>query len=210
MGTNDADKIQNKTISTEPNTEPNTALKADKKSLEAVSIAPLYSADDIALEIDKLAKTIATRDYKNLIIIAVLKGSFVFAADLIRAMHRAGMSPEMDFLSLASYGTKTKSSGEVKIIRDIDSIVEGRSVLLIDDILESGRTLDFAKDLVTKRGAHEVLTCVLLNKDVSRAVDITADFHAFDCPDLFVIGYGMDLAHQYRELPFVGVLSPSD
>ena len=169
-------------------------------------IKPLYSAEDIDREIENLAKKIAQGNHKDLIIIAVLKGSFVFAADLIRALHRAGLSPEMDFLSLASYGTGTSSSGKVKIIRDIDSLVKDRTVLIIDDILESGRTLDFAKDHLINYGAHEVLTCVLLNKNVTRAVDITPDFHAFDCPDLFVIGYGMDLAHQYRELPFVGVL----
>jgi len=175
-----------------------------------IKIAPLFSAHDIALEIDSLARKIASGDHKDLIIIAILKGSFVFAADLIRALHNAGLSPEMDFLSLSSYGTETRSSGQVKIIRDIDSNVKGRTVLIIDDILESGRTLNYAVNLLTGRGAHEVRTCVLLNKAVERAVDISPDYYAFDCPDLFVIGYGMDLAHQYRELPFVGVLKSDD
>ena len=116
----------------------------------------------------------------------------------------------MDFLSLASYGTTTRSSGDVKIIRDIDSVVKNRSVLIIDDILESGRTLAFAKNHLKQGGAREVMTCVLLNKKVERAVDIRADYYAFDCPNLFVIGYGMDLAHQYRELPFVGILKTSE
>jgi len=175
-----------------------------------ITIAPLFSAQDIAVEIDNLARKIANGNHKDLIIIAILKGSFVFAADLIRALHNAGLSPEMDFLSLSSYGTKTRSSGQVKIIRDIDSDVKDRTVLIIDDILESGRTLNFARDLLVERGAHEVQTCVLLNKAVERAIDISPDYYAFDCPDLFVIGYGMDLAHQYRELPFVGVLKSDD
>lgn len=169
-------------------------------------IETLFSADEISSEIDKLARKIAKGELQDLIIIAILKGSFVFAADLIRALHRAGLSPEVDFLSLSSYGTKTHSSGSVKIIRDIDSDVDGRNVLIIDDILESGRTLAFAKNHIETRGAKRVLTSVLLDKKVERAAPIEADYAAFECPDLFVIGYGMDLAHQYRELPFVGIL----
>ena len=173
-------------------------------------IEPLYSARQIADQIETLAQEIAASNLDSFIIIAILKGSFVFAADLIRALHHAGQKPEMDFLTLASYGTATSSSGEVTIIRDIDSIVEGRSILIIDDILESGRTLAFAKSHLEELGAKEVKTCVLLNKQVERSVDINADYAAFDCPDLFVIGYGMDLAHKYRELPFIGVLKPNE
>jgi len=128
----------------------------------------------------------------------------VFAADLLRALYRAGLSPQVDFLSLSSYRMGTTSSGRVEIVRDIEIDVAGRNVLIVDDILESGRTLAFAKDLIVARGAARVATCVLLDKPVRRAAEIAADFSAFECPDVFVVGYGMDLAHRLRELPFVG------
>jgi hypoxanthine phosphoribosyltransferase len=105
---------------------------------------------------------------------------------------------------LASYRDKTRSSGRVEVLRDIEADVRGRDVLLIDDILESGRTLAFAKDLIAARGARNVMTAVLLEKPGHLAADISADFRGFLCPDKFVVGYGMDMAHQFRELPFVG------
>lgn len=172
----------------------------------ALNVGVIFSADDIAQRLATLALEIAARDIANLLVIPVLKGSFVFAADLIRAMHRAGLTPEVDFLSLSSYKKSRGSSGQVTILRDLDLEVEGRNVLLIDDVLDSGRTLAFAKDLISARGATSILTCVLLEKDVPRAVDIAADLRAFRCPDTFVVGYGMDVAHRYRELPFVGRL----
>lgn len=172
----------------------------------SAALSVIYSADDIARRLDELAAEIAGRNIPGLLVVPVLKGSFVFAADLIRALHRAGMAPEVDFLTLSSYKKARTSSGQVAILRDLDLEVEGRSVLIIDDVLDSGRTLAFAKDLISARGAKSILTCVLLEKKVARAVNIQADFRAFDCPDTFVVGYGMDVAHRYRELPFVGRL----
>jgi hypoxanthine phosphoribosyltransferase len=137
-------------------------------------------------------------------VVAVLKGSFIFAADLIRALHRAGLAPEVDFMTLSSYRNNTTSSGQVSIMRDLETDVTARNVLLVDDILESGRTLAFAKDLLAARGAKSVLTAVLLEKPGPRAVTVHADFKAFDCPRDFVVGYGMDVAHRFRELPYVG------
>lgn len=166
----------------------------------------IYSADEIARRLDELAAEIAARQIPGLLAVPVLKGSFVFAADLIRALHRSGMAPEVDFLTLSSYKKSKVSTGQVAILRDLDLDVDGRSVLIIDDVLDSGRTLAFAKDLISARGAKQVLTCVLLEKKVARAVNIAADFRAFECPDTFVVGYGMDVAHRYRELPFVGRL----
>jgi hypoxanthine phosphoribosyltransferase len=119
-------------------------------------------------------------------------------------MHRAGLSPEVDFMILASYRAATVSSGQVEVLRDMESDVKGRDVLLIDDILESGRTLAYAKDLLAARGSRRVMTAVLLDKTGHRAAAIEADFRGFECPDKFVVGYGMDMAHQFRELPFVG------
>lgn len=167
----------------------------------------VFSSDEIAQKIEEVARHIADAKLVRPLVLAILKGSFVFAADLIRALHRTGMTPEVDFITLSSYKTATTSSGTVEILRDIETDVQGRDVLLVDDILESGRTLAFAKDLVAARGANRVLSCVLLRKSVQRAVDIDADHHVFDCPDgVFVIGYGMDVAHRFRELPFVGRL----
>jgi hypoxanthine phosphoribosyltransferase len=153
-----------------------------------------------------LAEEVRSAGLDRLLVVAVLKGSFVFAADLIRALHRAELRPEVDFLSLSSYGTRQSSSGSVEVLRDIELDVRGRNVLIIDDILESGRTLAFAKQLVAERGAKRVMSCVLLDKPGKRAVPVEADFAGFRCPDVFVVGYGMDLAHRYRELPFVGRL----
>ena len=172
------------------------------KGSEGVEV--VFAAEEIAERIHGIAQVIADTGMDRLLVIAVLKGSFVFAADLLRAMHGAGLSPEIDFLSLASYREGTRSSGHVEIVRDIETDVGGRNVLIIDDILESGRTLAFAKQLIAERGAARVLTCVLLDKAVDRAVAIQADFSVFECPDEFVVGYGMDLAHRFRELPFVG------
>jgi len=169
----------------------------------------IFSPEEIATRIDALAARIAEQNLERLLVVAILKGSFVFAADLIRALHKVGLEPEVDFISLSSYRRSTQSSGQVQILRDIEMDVRGRNVLLVDDILESGRTLAFAKDLVAARGAKRVLTCVLLNKPVRRAVQVEADFAAFECPNVFVVGYGMDLAHRYRELPYVGQLATS-
>lgn len=164
----------------------------------------IFPPEQIAERLDELAHEIAERKLDQLLVVAVLKGSFVFAADLIRALYRVGLAPEVDFLTLSSYRKSRTSSGKVDILRDLDLDVAGRNVLIIDDVLDSGRTLAFAKDLITARGAKQILTCVLLEKKVPRAVELEADFHAFQCPEVFVVGYGMDVAHRYRELPFVG------
>ena len=154
----------------------------------------------------ELAASIVALEPTDLLVIPVLKGSFMFAADLIRAMHKQGLSPHVEFIQLSSYRQATVSSGQVEIMKDIESSVRGRDILLVDDILESGRTLAFAKDLLMARGAARVLTCVLLEKPNKRAVSITPDFVGFECPDHFVVGYGMDVAHAFRELPFVGII----
>lgn len=169
----------------------------------------LYSKQDIDRRVAGIAGEIKSADLERLLVVPILKGSFIFAADLVRALHEKGLAPTIEFLSLSSYREATVSSGQVEILRDVEGEVEGRSVLLVDDILESGRTTAFAKDLMAARGAIEVKTCVLLDKPGKRAVDLTADFVGFNCPDLFVVGYGMDMAHNYRQLPFVGVVEES-
>jgi hypoxanthine phosphoribosyltransferase len=169
-------------------------------------IRVLFDEQTIARRIEDLAREIANAKPENLLVVAVLKGSFMFAADLIRALHRAGLAPQVEFVHLSSYLDGTVSSGQVAILRDVESDVRGRDVLLVDDILESGRTVTFAKDLLMARGAKRVSTAVLLEKPGKRAVTIQADYVGFNCPDLFVVGYGMDVAHSYRQLPYVGVV----
>ena len=168
-------------------------------------IEVLFSASTIAMRNLELAKEIAGRDYADLLVISILKGSFIFAADLIRAMHDTGLAPEVEFIFISSYGAGT-TSGEVRLLRDIDNEVAGRDVLLIDDILESGKTLKYTRDLMLSRGARNVSIAVLLDKHTRRQTDLKADFVGFECPDYFVVGYGMDVAHAFRELPFVGVV----
>lgn len=165
----------------------------------------LYDIETINERNATLATEIGKRDYHDLLVISILKGSFIFAADLIRAMHEHGLAPEVEFMFISSYGTGT-TSGELKILRDIDNDVSGRDVLIIDDILESGKTLRYTRDLMLSRGAKSVSLAVLLDKREKRKVELEADFVGFECPDYFVVGYGMDAAHAFRELPFVGVV----
>jgi len=174
------------------------------------AIKPLFSAEAIAARVDELARDIAAARLDDLIIVAVLKGSFVFAADLIRALQRQGLSPEIEFIYLASYDGAPASAGEVRVLRDVESDLDQRNVVIVDDILDSGRTLAFAKDLLSARGAKRVLTCVLVDKQVPREAPIAADFSGFVCPPVFVVGYGMDLHNRYRELPFIGVMAVAD
>ncbi len=170
------------------------------------TIDVLFTPEEIAERNLALAEKIAETPKQDLLVISILKGSFIFAADLLRALHAAGLAPEVEFITLSSYGKGTKSQG-VKIIKDIDSDVSGRDVLLIDDILESGNTLRFARDLMYERGAKNVSIAVLLDKRSRREGTLDADHVGFVCPDYFVVGYGMDVAYAFRELPFVGVVT---
>jgi hypoxanthine phosphoribosyltransferase len=166
----------------------------------------LFDEDTIGRRNSALAQEIAAAAYRDLLVISILKGSFIFAADLIRALHGASLEPEVEFLALSSYGEGTESTGRVRVVRDIETDVRGRDVLLVDDILESGRTLAFSRDLMQQRGARRVAIAVLLDKRGKRAAAVEADHVGFDCPDYFVVGYGMDVAHAFRELPYVGVV----
>jgi len=172
----------------------------------AKRIEVVFSAAAIAARIDALAAEIAAARLERPLIVSVLTGSFIFAADLLRGLHRAGLDVEVDFLALSSYREGTTSGGKIDVLRDVEVPVAGRDILLVDDILDTGRTLAFAKGLIAERGPRRIATCVLLDKRITRAVTIEADFVAFECPPVFVIGYGMDLGHRYRELPFVGRL----
>ncbi|MDR3497221.1 MAG: hypoxanthine phosphoribosyltransferase [Ancalomicrobiaceae bacterium] len=180
-------------------------------SIPQVQIDSLFSAEEIAERTMALAQEIRRAGFTdNVLVVAVLKGSFVFAADLIRALHHANISPLVDFISLSSYRAGTASSGKVTVLRDLETDVAGRDVLLVDDILESGRTLAYAKALIANRGARRVATAVLLEKPGKRAESFEAEFVGFLCPDKFVVGYGMDMGHHFRELPFIGMVVGAD
>lgn len=174
------------------------------------NIRTLFDENTISRRVDALAEEISESNPENLLVVAVLKGSFIFAADLVRAMHRAGLQPEMEFMHLSSYGAGTEGSDTVRILRDVESDVKGRDIILVDDILESGRTLAFAKDRLKGRGALSVRIAVLLDKPERRKAAISADYVGFACPDKFVVGYGMDMGHAWRQLPYIGYVVASD
>lgn len=173
----------------------------------AHKITPLISSDQIAVRVLELANTIYRTLPSDPTIVSLLRGSFVFTSDLIRALHAVGVRPQVDFMTLASYGRGTTSSENIELVRDLTQPVEGRDVLIVDDILESGRTLAFARDLILKRGAKSVKIAVLLEKPGKRKVDVKADFVGFTVEDKFVVGYGLDYANYYRELPYIGVIA---
>ncbi|MBV8392622.1 MAG: hypoxanthine phosphoribosyltransferase [Alphaproteobacteria bacterium] len=156
-----------------------------------------------------MATELAARLPADTLIVSVLKGSFVFSADLIRALNRTGADWAMDFITLSSYGTGTETSGRVRILRDIVDDVHGRDVLLVDDILESGLTLSFAKQHLGELGARRVWICTLLDKPHKRRTELAADFIGFQAGDEFLVGYGLDWAHRYRGLPYIGVVEQS-
>jgi hypoxanthine phosphoribosyltransferase len=174
-------------------------------SAAAPDVAPLFTAEKIAARVEELAGEIAASEPQRLLAIIVLKGGFVFGADLVRALSLHNVHLEIEFISLSSYGTRQKTSGEVRVVRDIEVEVADRDVLIVDDVLDSGLTLKFARDLMLSRGARRAAIAVMVNKPAGRRAEIEADYVGFTCPDYFVVGYGMDAAHAWRELPFIGV-----
>jgi len=173
---------------------------------EPANIEVLITAQQITQRVEILAQEIAGSMPSDIMIVSLLRGSFVFTADLIRALHFSGVRPQLDFMTLASYGSSTTSSGKVQITRDIIENVQEREVLIVDDILESGNTLTFARNIIQERGASSIKIAVMLEKPGKRKVEIEADFVGFKIPDKFVVGYGLDYANYYRELPFIGAI----
>lgn len=166
----------------------------------------LFSKEQIPEITTILAKKIET-DYqdKTPIIVSVLKGSFIFMADLVREIN---IPCEIDFMVVSSYGNGTTTTGEVKIIKDLDYVIEGRDVILVEDILDSGMTLSYLLEILKTRGANSVEICTFLNKPSRRKADVQVKYNGFDIPDEFVVGYGLDYAEKYRNLPYVGILKP--
>lgn len=164
----------------------------------------LISEEQLQKKVNELAQQISS-DYegKDLLIVTVLKGGFVFAADLFRNIT---IPASVDFLAVSSYGASTQTSGVVKIIKDLDNPVAGKDVLIVEDILDSGVTLNYLKDMLLQRGVNSLKICTILNKPERRKVDLVADYVGFDIPDEFVVGYGLDYDEKFRNLPFVGIL----
>ncbi len=173
---------------------------------EKRSIPVLFTAAEIKERVEALASEIAAKIPGEFLIVSLLRGSFMFTADLVRELYAIGVHPQIDFMTLSSYGSATESSGSVVIGRDVTDEVKDRQVLILDDILETGRTLRFAHDLLIERGAKDVKIAVLLEKPGKLEVAAKADFVGFSIPDKFVVGYGLDYANHYRELPFIGYM----
>lgn len=167
----------------------------------------LITREQISQRCAELGK-ILTEEYqgKDPLVVGVLTGAVPFMADIVREMD---CPLQMDFMDVSSYGNALVSSGEVKIIKDLDTNVEGRDLLVVEDIIDSGRTLAYLVDLFKYRKAKSVKIVTLLDKHEGRIVDIKADYVGFDVPNEFVVGYGLDYAEHYRNLPYVGVLKPS-
>lgn len=167
----------------------------------------LITREEIQNRCSELGKEL-TEIYKdkNPLVVGVLKGAVPFMADIVREMD---CHLELDFMDVSSYGNATISSGEVKILKDLDTNVEGRDMLIVEDIIDSGRTLAYLVDLFKYRKAKSVKIVTLLDKPEGRVVKIDADYIGFDVTNEFVVGYGLDYAEQYRNLPYVGVLKPS-
>lgn len=173
------------------------------------NVSVLISEDEIKSKISEIAEQI-NKDYegKDLTLICVLKGGVMFMCDL--AKHLKG-NIRLDFMSVSSYGSDTKSSGVVRIIKDLDDSIEGKDVLVVEDIIDSGNTLSYLVDILKKRGPHSVKLCTLLDKPSRREEkDVVVDYVCFEIEDKFVVGYGLDYDQRYRNLSYIGVMELSD
>jgi hypoxanthine phosphoribosyltransferase len=179
----------------------------DGRNLEDDVLKILIDETTLQRRVVELAQAIED-DYRgvdDLLLIAVLKGAFVFLADLSRAMRRPH---QLDFMGISSYGAGTESSGAVRIVLDLKQDIAGRHVLIVEDIIDSGRTLDYMKRNIQARDPASLRICSLLNKLERREIDVHLDYLGFEIPDEFVVGYGLDFAELYRNLPYIAVLKP--
>ncbi len=173
----------------------------------ANDISEVLVTEEELREINKRLGAQITKDFegKKLFIVGILKGSIYFMTDLTRNID---LPLEIDFLGVSSYGSSTRTSGQVKIVKDLDKSIEGYDVLLIEDILDTGRTLDYVSDMLKTRKANSISVCTLLDKPARRApdVDLVPEYVGCDVPDEFVVGYGLDYDQKYRNLPYIGAL----
>ncbi len=170
------------------------------------ALVKLFDERRIERRVEQLAGEIIRAIPGDFLIIGLLKGSFVFVADLARALDRAGVSPEVEFVRLSSYGLGKMSSGEVHLLGDTPADLKGRNILLVDDIVDTGRSVAYARVLMEQRDVAGLWICVLVDKPSRREVDITVDFVGFTVDDVFIAGYGIDYAGKYRHLPYIGAI----
>ncbi len=166
----------------------------------------LFSEEQLDRRVREIAAEI-NKDYegKEIMLISVLRGSFVFMADLCR---RIDLPCSLDFMSVSSYGKGTTSSGQVQITRDLSSDISGKHIIVVEDILDSGNTLSYLLKLLEQRNPASIRLCTLLNKPDRRVKHVDVHYCGFDIPDAFIVGYGLDYAEQYRNLPYIGILKP--
>ena len=166
----------------------------------------LFSQQQLEERVDQIAQEI-TRDYagKEIVLISVLRGSFVFMADLCR---RIGLPCTIDFMSVSSYGSGTSSTGQVQITKDLSGDISGKHILVVEDILDSGNTLSYLLKLLEQRKPASIRLCTLLDKPERRIKPVEVHYSGFTIPDAFVVGYGLDYAEHYRNLPYIGILKP--
>lgn len=172
--------------------------------MEKHHINVLISEEDVDKRIQELGEQIS-RDYdgKEIHLVCVLRGGSFFMCELAK---RITVPVSLDFMSVSSYGNDTKSSGAVRIVKDLDDSLEGKDVLVVEDIIDSGRTLSYLLELLKDRKPSSLKLCTLLDKPDRRVVDVDIDYTAFQVPDRFVVGYGLDYAQKYRNLPYIGVV----
>ena len=165
-------------------TDPHTTAKMEERAAEA-QVTKLFDEQEIAVRVEELAR---------------------YLSQILRALHRLGGNPGVEFIRLSSYGLGRESSGTPRLIGETELDLAGRAVLLVDDIVDTGRTLLYARHLFRQKKAATVLTCALVDKPSRREVAVNPDFVGFTVPDVFIVGYGIDYAHQFRQLPFIGMI----
>ncbi len=177
--------------------------------MKANNIETLYTKEQIESRIKELGQQISEdyKDCEDLVLVGILKGSFVFFADLIRHIDK---NISCEFMGISSYGSDTKSSGIVQITSDLTSSIKGKDVLIVEDIVDSGLSMDYLRKNFATREPNSVKICSLLNKQENRTSQVDVDYIGFEIPDLFVIGYGLDVAGLYRNLPYIGIYNQDE
>lgn len=165
----------------------------------------LISTEEIANRVRELGAQVS-EDYqgKDLVVVGILKGAVVFMSDLIRAID---VPLEIDFMATSSYGASTETSGVVQLIKDLDTVIEGRDVLIVEDIIDTGLTLSYLSEVLTSRKPASIKTIAFLDKPDRRQINFVPNYVGFSIPDEFVVGYGLDCNYKYRELPYVGIVN---
>ena len=177
-----------------------------RSEMEQDILKVLVTEEELQKRVNELGEALYDKfQGRNPLFLGVLKGSFIFMADLMRATQ---LKSDLEFMSVSSYANATESSGRVRIVQDVQHDITGRDIIVVEDILDSGNTLAYLKDYLLGKGAASITIVTLLDKPARRAKAITADYAGFVVPDEFVVGYGLDYAQRYRNVPYIGVLKP--